>query len=58
VLACLVASIEADSLLESVRIALSKIHGTYGIAVIDKREPETIVAARNGSPVILGVGNG
>jgi glucosamine--fructose-6-phosphate aminotransferase (isomerizing) len=58
VLACLIGSIEADNLLESVREALSKIHGTYGIAVIDKREPETIIAARNGSPVILGVGDG
>lgn len=58
VLVCLIASMEGESLLESVRMALSKIHGTYGIAVIDKREPETIVTARNGSPVILGVGDG
>jgi len=58
VLACLIASIKSNSLLESVRIAMTKIHGTYGIAVIDKREPETIVAARNGSPVIIGIGDG
>ena len=30
--------------------------GTYGIAVIDGRQPDRIVAARNGSPVVIGVG--
>ena len=37
--------------------ALSRINGTYAIAVIDERHPNRIVAARNGSPLILGVGD-
>lgn len=44
------------SLLDSVRLALSKLEGTYGIAVISKSEPDKIIAARKGSPLILGVG--
>jgi glucosamine--fructose-6-phosphate aminotransferase (isomerizing) len=31
--------------------------GTYGIAVIDTRQPDVVVAARNGSPVVLGIGD-
>ncbi|MBI2506568.1 MAG: glutamine--fructose-6-phosphate transaminase (isomerizing) [Candidatus Colwellbacteria bacterium] len=41
---------------EAVRLALGKVQGTYGLVVIDKREPEKIVAARNFSPLIFGVG--
>jgi glucosamine--fructose-6-phosphate aminotransferase (isomerizing) len=42
---------------QAVRQALMAIDGTYGIAVIDARQPDRIVAARNGSPVVLGVGD-
>ena len=35
----------------------ASITGTYGIAVMDARHPEQIVVARNGSPVILGIGD-
>jgi len=45
-----------SNLKEAVRIALSKVFGTYGLAVISLDEPEKIVAARLGSPLILGVG--
>lgn len=45
------------SLLDSVRYALAKLEGTYGLAVVSRREPELIVAARKGSPLILGVGD-
>lgn len=45
------------SLLDSVRLALAKVEGTYGIAVVSKKEPGLIVAARKGSPLILGVGD-
>ncbi len=45
-------------LVEAVRRALLKVEGTYGIAVISRKEPGKIVAARNGSPLILGVGDG
>ncbi len=44
-------------LTEAVRRTLLKVEGTYGIAVISRKEPGRIVAARNGSPLILGVGD-
>src|SRR5262245_20775588 len=42
---------------KAVQAALHEVEGTYGIAVICKDEPETLVAARKGSPLIVGVGN-
>jgi glutamine---fructose-6-phosphate transaminase (isomerizing) len=42
---------------EAVRQALRAVVGTYGIAVVDARCPDRIVAARNGSPVVLGIGD-
>jgi len=44
-------------LLLSVQEALRRVKGTYGIAVISATEPDKIVAARYGSPLILGIGN-
>lgn len=44
-------------LLESVRLALAKVEGTYGIAAIYKEEPDKIVVARKGSPLVIGVGD-
>src|SRR5690606_5516781 len=41
---------------EAVRRALASISGAYAIAVVDDREPERIVVARKGGPVVLGVG--
>lgn len=43
---------------EVVRLALLTVRGTYGIAVIDKREPNKLIAARNFSPLLLGIGKG
>ena len=57
VLVHLIASIDADSLLERVRLALAEIEGTYGLVVIDAQSPGELVAARNGSPVVLGIGD-
>jgi len=57
VLAQLIASVDADSLEAAVRAALRLVTGTYGIAVMDARHPDQIVVARNGSPVILGIGD-
>jgi glucosamine--fructose-6-phosphate aminotransferase (isomerizing) len=45
-----------DDLEEAVRHALGSVVGTYGIAVVDTRHPDRIVVARNGSPVVLGIG--
>jgi glucosamine--fructose-6-phosphate aminotransferase (isomerizing) len=40
---------------EAVRQALRQVRGTYGIAVISKKDPDKIVAAKLGSPLILGI---
>lgn len=45
-------------LVEAVRTALSQVTGTYGIAVLDLDNPDMIVAARSGSPLVIGCGNG
>jgi glucosamine--fructose-6-phosphate aminotransferase (isomerizing) len=42
---------------EALRKALREIRGTYGIAVISKKDPEKIVVARLSSPILLGIGN-
>ncbi len=41
---------------DAVRLTLAEVEGTYGLVVIDATQPDRIVAARNGSPVILGIG--
>ncbi len=40
----------------AVRKALEKVEGTYGILVVSASEPDKLVAARNGSPVVMGIG--
>ena len=45
-------------LLEAVQMALAQVRGTYGLAVICDKEPDRIVAARMGSPLIIGIGEG
>ncbi|MCH7963573.1 MAG: glutamine--fructose-6-phosphate transaminase (isomerizing) [Bacteroidetes bacterium] len=44
-------------LCKSVQLALNEVVGTYGIAVIYKDEPDKIIAARKGSPLVVGLGN-
>jgi glucosamine--fructose-6-phosphate aminotransferase (isomerizing) len=44
------------SLEEAVIGALRKVEGTFGIAVVSSKDPEKIVAARKGSPLLIGVG--
>ena len=56
IVAHLVARAHGESLEQRVRGALALVRGTYGIAVVDARAPDRIVVARNGSPVILGLG--
>ena len=41
----------------SVQAALHQVEGTYGIAVVCRDEPDTLVVARKGSPLIIGVGD-
>ncbi|MEK7819024.1 MAG: glutamine--fructose-6-phosphate transaminase (isomerizing) [Bacteroidota bacterium] len=40
----------------AVRLALQQIEGTYGIAVISSNESDKIIAARKGSPLVIGIG--
>lgn len=57
VLAKLVGHFYDGNLEQAVRNALHEVQGTYGIAVICSDEPDRIVAARKGSPLIIGVGD-
>jgi glucosamine--fructose-6-phosphate aminotransferase (isomerizing) len=43
---------------EALRIALKRIVGAYCILLIDQSDPETIIAARKGSPLVIGIGKG
>ncbi|MFW6330592.1 MAG: glutamine--fructose-6-phosphate transaminase (isomerizing) [Gemmatimonadota bacterium] len=56
VLAHLIEETYEDSLDEAVRTALSQVEGAYGLAIMSSREPGTIVGARKGSPLLVGVG--
>src|SRR5690606_29117296 len=49
---------EDKSLLEAVTSTIEKLHGAYGLCVIDVDEPNKIVVARSGSPLVIGVGIG
>ncbi|MDD4225026.1 MAG: glutamine--fructose-6-phosphate transaminase (isomerizing) [Mariniphaga sp.] len=42
----------------AVQLALSKVTGAYGIAVICSRESDKLIVARNGSPLVIGLGSG
>ena len=44
------------SLLEAVQVALYQVIGAYAIAIIDKRDPRQIIAARKQSPLVVGIG--
>jgi len=44
-------------LMDAMRAVLQVVHGTYGLAAIDRESPDTVVVARQGSPVILGIGD-
>ncbi|MFJ7059074.1 glutamine--fructose-6-phosphate transaminase (isomerizing) [Streptomyces microflavus] len=56
VLVHLIARAQAETLEEKVREALRSVEGTYGIAVLHADFNDRIVVARNGSPVVLGIG--
>ncbi|HMA69301.1 MAG TPA: glutamine--fructose-6-phosphate transaminase (isomerizing) [Candidatus Mcinerneyibacterium sp.] len=57
VLAHLFEDYYSGDIFEAVRKALLKVEGTYGIAVMSQQEPGKIVAARRGSPLLIGKGN-
>ncbi|MFZ1729008.1 MAG: glutamine--fructose-6-phosphate transaminase (isomerizing) [Bacteroidota bacterium] len=47
-----------NSLEQAVRLALQEVDGTFGIVVISSHEPDKIIAARRGSPLVLGINDG
>jgi glucosamine--fructose-6-phosphate aminotransferase (isomerizing) len=42
---------------EAVRVALKRVVGAYVIILIDQENPDTLIAARKGSPLVIGIGN-
>lgn len=57
VLSHLVSRFYSKDLLEALSKALELIKGTYGVIVMDKRNPGVLAAARNGSPLVIGLGD-
>ena len=47
---------EQCDLTEAVRLALTQVIGAYAIVIVDKEQPDQLVAARKGSPLVIGVG--
>ncbi len=58
VLAMLIGELYDGDLEAAVQAALREVTGAYGIVVMCEKEPDTLVAARKGSPLMVGVGNG
>ncbi|TNE73798.1 glutamine--fructose-6-phosphate transaminase (isomerizing) [bacterium] len=59
VLAHLIEAIQKDldcSFEEAVQYALKQVEGTYGLAILNQDEPDKIIVARKGSPLLLGIG--
>jgi glutamine---fructose-6-phosphate transaminase (isomerizing) len=46
------------SLEEAVRLALTKVVGAYAIVILSKNDPDQLIAARKGSPLVIGLGKG
>ncbi len=46
------------SLLDAVKTTVKKLHGAYGLSIISRNEPDRIIVARSGSPLVIGVGIG
>ena len=47
---------EQCDLTEAVRLALTQVIGAYAIVIVDREQPDQLVAARKGSPMVIGVG--
>jgi glucosamine--fructose-6-phosphate aminotransferase (isomerizing) len=58
VIAHLVHSLYQGDLFAAVRAAVQQLHGAYAIAVLHKDQPHTVVGARQGSPLVVGLGDG
>eukprot|EP01098_Paradermamoeba_levis_P003085 TRINITY_DN1440_c0_g2_i1.p1 TRINITY_DN1440_c0_g2~~TRINITY_DN1440_c0_g2_i1.p1 ORF type:complete len:566 (+),score=163.96 TRINITY_DN1440_c0_g2_i1:95-1699(+) len=49
---------ESNDLVGAVKQALSRLEGTWGIVVLDRKNPNELLAAKNGSPLLVGQGQG
>ncbi|MCP8462688.1 glutamine--fructose-6-phosphate transaminase (isomerizing) [Pseudomonas sp. ZM23] len=49
---------ELGDLTVALKAAVKELHGAYGLAVISSRQPDRILAARSGSPLVVGLGHG
>ncbi|MFM0295349.1 MULTISPECIES: glutamine--fructose-6-phosphate transaminase (isomerizing) [Paraburkholderia] len=58
VIAHLIHSLYRGDLFAAVREAVGQLHGAYAIAVLHKDQPHTVVGARQGSPLVVGLGQG
>jgi glucosamine--fructose-6-phosphate aminotransferase (isomerizing) len=58
VIAHLIEEYYDGNLTRAVQLAMSQVEGTYGIAVLSLEQPDIIVAARHGAPLIVGLGEG
>jgi glucosamine--fructose-6-phosphate aminotransferase (isomerizing) len=58
VIAHLIHSLYRGDLFAAVREAVGQLHGAYAIAVLHKDQPHTVVGARQGSPLVVGLGDG
>ncbi|MDP9645817.1 glutamine--fructose-6-phosphate transaminase (isomerizing) [Paraburkholderia caledonica] len=58
VIAHLIHSLYRGDLFAAVREAVAQLHGAYAIAVLHKDQPHTVVGARQGSPLVVGLGDG
>ena len=47
-----------DSLISAVQTSVKKLEGAYGTVIVDSRDPERVVVARSGSPLVIGYGLG
>ena len=48
---------EKNEILDAVHFAIQEVKGSYAIAVLDKNNPKKIIGARNGSPLVIGLGD-
>lgn len=51
-------SASQHTLLDAVKLAVKDLEGAYGLCVIDSNEPDKLIVARSGSPLVIGVGIG
>ncbi len=51
-------SASQHTLLDAVKLAIKDLEGAYGLCVVDSNEPDKLIVARSGSPLVIGVGMG